>query len=63
MFMFAKYTVGMRVTTEMEEVGMDRSKHGGLVDYIYDGTKRLNKSEENGVRLICSEKDIVGPEV
>lgn len=30
MFTFAKYTVGLRVTKEVEVMGMDDSKHGGI---------------------------------
>eukprot|EP00904_Undaria_pinnatifida_P000757 jgi/Undpi1/10682/HiC_scaffold_29.g13130.m1 len=30
MFLFAKYTVGLRVTKEVESMGMDDSKHGGI---------------------------------
>lgn len=30
MFTFAKYTVGLRVSKEVEDIGMDDSKHGGM---------------------------------
>ncbi|CAM9854076.1 unnamed protein product, partial [Pylaiella littoralis] len=30
MFMFAQVTVGLRVSQEVEEIGMDDSKHGGM---------------------------------
>ena len=28
-----KFTIGVRVPPEIEEEGMDSSKHGGIVDY------------------------------
>ena len=34
LFMVCKMTIGVRVSEEMEEAGMDDSKHGGMVDYI-----------------------------
>jgi Amt family ammonium transporter len=34
MFIIAKYTVGLRVSEEIEILGMDSSKHGGLADYV-----------------------------
>jgi ammonium transporter, Amt family len=42
-FMLAKLTVGLRVSQEVEEMGMDSSKHGGIADYVY--------AENNGKSL------------
>jgi len=33
MYSLARYTVGLRVSSEVENVGMDVSKHGGMSDY------------------------------
>ncbi|CAM9215514.1 unnamed protein product [Choristocarpus tenellus] len=35
MYTFAKVTVGLRVSQEVEEIGMDDSKHGGMSNYGY----------------------------
>mmetsp|Transcript_5837 Transcript_5837/g.8757 ORF Transcript_5837/g.8757 Transcript_5837/m.8757 type:complete len:487 (-) Transcript_5837:3-1463(-) len=36
MFTVARFTVGLRVSKDIEEIGMDSSKHGGMVDYVLE---------------------------
>ena len=45
LFLGMKFTVGVRVPPEIEEEGMDSSKHGGLVDYASPGPKAAAGAE------------------
>lgn len=50
MFTVARYTVGLRVPAEHEEMGMDSSKHGGMADYIdgsHNGSSMVDKLGSN----------------
>mmetsp|Transcript_5652 Transcript_5652/g.8495 ORF Transcript_5652/g.8495 Transcript_5652/m.8495 type:complete len:500 (+) Transcript_5652:39-1538(+) len=46
----AKFTIGLRVSDEIEEIGIDSSKHGGIVDYFiepkgYDGSIAVGSAD------------------
>ncbi|KAG5192644.1 ammonium transporter [Tribonema minus] len=63
MFTVAKYTVGLRVSKEVEEMGMDSSKHGGLADYAHtEGNKSLDNSR-NGLFPVGADEIHVGSAV